>query len=527
MFYRLRIGNAGRVTHAERAENTGLPRMAAGLADGLPGLGGTRKSSPTRRYLEDDSRRTRVVATIGPASDALATLAAMEDAGMDVARLTLAHGSIDEALARLRRVREAAPDVGVLVDLPGPKIRTTPFPQGGVVLATGSEVLLRPHGIAPTSTEKVIGVSMPELVASLHAGDRVALGDGGVGLLVEERVGDSVRARVVAGGKVQGRPGVTAPASRLPLKTPTPEDLARLEVLIAEGIEGVAVSFVRTAADLEEVKLLCGGSVLVCAKMETPEAIEDMDNICQMADTVMVARGDLGVRVALEEVPHIQKRLIRSCIAWGRPVITATQMLESMVSSPVPTRAEVTDVANAVFDGTSAVMLSAESAVGVDPVNAVATMARIARRADLDFDSYNWGGKLPAQNFAGQGQVGARITAAIGAAAWRASLDEHAAVIVACTNSGATARAIARFRPAAPIVAATPHAYTARQLTTSWGVDTVLVPEAKTTDEAVSYGVQAVRAAGYAKPGDVVVVLAGSLNDPEPVTDTLRLVRIY
>jgi pyruvate kinase len=488
---------------------------------------GPRKSNPTRRYLEDDGRRTRVVATIGPASDQPATLSAMQDAGMDVARLPLAHGSINDAVARLHRVRKAAPDVGVLVDLPGPKIRTTPFPEGGVVLVTGAHVVLRPFELAPTSDASVIGVSVAELVASLNEGDRVALGDGGVALITEERDGDSIRARVVGGGKVQGRPGVTAPASRLALKTPTPEDMDRLEVLLAEGIEGVAVSFVRTASDLEMVRALAGPHVQVCAKMETPEAIDDMENILQMADTVMVARGDLGVRVDLEDVPHIQKQLIRSSIAWGRPVITATQMLESMVSSPVPTRAEVTDVANAVFDGTSAVMLSGESAIGVDPVNAVATMARIARRADREFDSFGWGGNLPSQNFASQDTVGATITAAIGAAAWRAAANEKAAVIVACTNTGATARAIARFRPAAPIVAATPHPLTARQLTSSWGVDTVLVPEAKTTDEAVSFGVQAIRAAGYVKPGDVVVVLAGSLTDPEPVTDTLRLVRIY
>jgi pyruvate kinase len=485
------------------------------------------KSSPAHRYLDDNTRRTKVVATIGPASDSLETLAAMQEAGMDVARLPLAHGSIDEAVARLRRVRQAAPEVGVLVDLPGPKIRTTPFPEGGVLLVAGADVVLSPQGLAARSDASTIGVSVPELVETLHEGDRVALGDGGVALLVESREGYSVRCRVVAGGKVQGRPGVTAPASRLALKTPTPEDLHRLEVLLEEGIESVAVSFVRTAADLHEVKAMAGRGVLVCAKMETPEALDDMDNILQVADTVMVARGDLGVRVALEEVPHIQKRLIRSCIAWGRPVITATQMLESMVSSPVPTRAEVTDVANAVFDGTSAVMLSAESAVGVDPVNAVATMARIARRADLDFDSSHWGRNLPAQNFAAETAFGARITAAVGAAAWRASVEERAAVIVACTNTGATARAIARYRPAAPIVAATPYEYTARQLTTSWGVDTVLVPEAKSTDEAVNHGVEAVRAAGYAKAGDVVVVLAGSLHDPEPVTDTLRLVRVY
>ena len=359
-----------------------------------------------------------------------------------------------------------------------------------MVLATGSEVLLSPHGLAPSSSSSTIGVSVPELVETLVEGDRIALGDGGVALQAEQRVGYSMKARVLAGGKVQGRPGVTGPASRLSLKTPTPEDLERLEVMLEEGIESVAVSFVRSAADLEAVKALAGKGVLVCAKMETPEALEDIDNILQLADTLMVARGDLGVRVALEEVPHIQKKLIRSSVSWGRPVITATQMLESMINSPVPTHAEVTDVANAVFDGTSAVMLSAETAVGIDPVNAVATMARIAGAPTSSSTAHQWGRNLPAQNFGSQGAIGSRITAAVGAAAWRASVDEGAAVIVACTNSGATARAIARFRPAAPIVAATPNADTARQLTISWGVDTVLVPQAKTTDEAVGYGVR-------------------------------------
>ena len=511
---------------ADSAPNSVAPQTR--LASPRPNVASREKPNPAHRYLSDGGRRTRVVATIGPASDSLAVLSAMQEAGMDVARLPLAHGSIDEAVARLRRVREAAPDVGVLVDLPGPKIRTTPFPDGGVTLVPGSEVLLCPPGLAPYSNEHKIGVSVPELVESLEEGDRVALGDGGVSMVAARRDGYSVVARVLSGGKVQGRPGVTAPASRLALKTPTPEDIERLEVLLAEGIESVAVSFVRTAADLETVKAMVGGNVLVCAKMETPEAVDDMDNILRVADTVMVARGDLGVRVPFEEVPHIQKALIRSCIAWGRPVITATQMLESMVSSPVPTRAEVTDVANAVFDGTSAVMLSGESAIGVDPVNAVATMARIARRADLDFDSYQWGRNLPAQHFGAEGAAGAKITAAIGAAAWRASVEEKASVIIACTNTGATARAIARYRPACPIVAATPFGFTARQLTTSWGIDTVLVPEAKSTDEAVDNGVEAARSAGYAKPGDVVVVLAGSLHDPAaPVTDTLRLVRIY
>jgi pyruvate kinase len=480
---------------------------------------GAGRVGPTRR-------RTRVVATIGPASDNPTILEGMVKAGMDMARLPLAHGSIDDAVARYRRIRQAAPNVGILADLPGPKVRCTPFPEGGVTLSSGSEVLLTPASDTPESSASRIGVSLDELVATLEEGDRVALGDGGVALVALGREGDAVRCRVAAGGKVQGRPGVTAPASRLSLQTPTEEDLSRLAVLLEEGIDGVAVSFVRTADDLITVRNVAGAGTLLCAKLETPESMLDLDRILEVSDAVMVARGDLGVRVPLEDVPHIQKQIIRAAVAYGRPVITATQMLESMIYSPVPTRAEVADVANAVFDGTSAVMTSGETAVGVDPVGVVATMARIAQRAEREFDYDSWGASLGSQQLAPENSANARITAAITAAAWRASIEEKAAAIVACTGSGATARAISRFRPEAPIVAATHTAKVARQLTVSWGVDTILIPESHSTDELVWYAVQAVVQAGYARAGDLVVVLAGRPTEPEPVTDTVRLVRI-
>jgi pyruvate kinase len=240
----------------------------------------------------------------------------------------------------------------------------------------------------------------------------------------------------------------------------------------------------------------------------------------------MVARGDLGVRVPLEDVPHHQKHIIRSGVRFGRPVITATQMLESMVGAPVPTRAEVTDVANAVLDGTSAVMLSAETAIGVDPVNVVATMARIVERTERDFDYWAWGAGLGVQQVSGPPSSPARITAAITGAAWRAAVEQDASAIIACTRSGATARAISRFRPAMPIVATTPSTRTARQLTLSWGVDTIAVPESDSTDDVVWFAVKRAVEAGFAAPGDVVVVLAGSPDEPEPVADTLRLVRV-
>ncbi|HUZ20353.1 MAG TPA: pyruvate kinase [Acidimicrobiales bacterium] len=473
------------------------------------------------------TRRTRIVATIGPASDSPETIAAMAAAGMDVARIPLAHGSIDEAIARVRRVREAAPEVGVLADLPGPKIRSSPFREGGVMLVADAEVRLVPGSRLESSSAQTIGIALDEVAAGLEQGDTVALGDGGVSLEVVRREGDAAIARVLNGGHVQGRPGVTVPSSRVQLATPTKDDLARLEALVAEGVELIAVSFVRSAADMLAVRSAVGdASTMLVAKIETADAITDLDAILAVADAVMVARGDLGVRVPLEDVPHHQKRIIRSGVRYGRPVITATQMLESMITSPVPTRAEVTDVANAVLDGTSAVMLSGETAIGHDPTRVVATMARIVSRTEQDFDYLHWGANLGVQEVAGDASSPARITAAITGAAWRAAIEQDASAIIACTRSGATARVISRFRPSMPIVAATPSLRTVRQLSMSWGVDALLVRESTSTDDIVWFAVKRAVEEGYAKPGDVVVVLAGSPNEPEPVTDTLRIVRV-
>jgi pyruvate kinase len=480
--------------------------------------------------------RTKIVATIGPASEGAEVQTAMAAAGMDVARVTLAHGSTEEAVTRVRSLRRAVPGVSVLVDLPGPKIRTAPFPVGGVVLAAGAQVTLVSDGSADAeaSTGR-IPVSHPSLVEGLDAGDRVALGDGGVALIVVGRSPAGVVATVEAGGRLQGRPGVTAPAGRLSLETPTPEDLERVEVMVDQDVDAIAISFVCSATDVLAVRACAERAAgrtgrmvpMLVAKIETPEAIADLDAIVEAADAVMVARGDLGVRMALEDIPHSQKRIIRSAVHYGRPVITATQMLESMVTALSPTRAEVTDVANAVLDGTSAVMLSGETAVGVDPVGVVATMARITRRAEADFDYLGWGSNLGAHVVAGGPSSTARITAAITAAAWRAAVEEDAVAIIACTRTGATARAISRFRPPMPIVGATPSERTARQLALSWGVEPLLVGEASRTDEIVWFAVQDAVRAGHATRGDVVVVLAGSPSEAEPTTDTLRLVRVH
>jgi pyruvate kinase len=331
---------------------------------------------------------------------------------------------------------------------------------------------------------------------------------------------------VRAGGKIVGRPGVTVPTSRIQLATPTLDDLDRIAALAGEDVEAIAISFVRSAEDINAVRdALEDSDTMLVAKIETPEAIDNLDAIVRSADAVMVARGDLGMRLPLEDIPFHQKRIIRSGVRFGRPVITATQMLESMITSLVPTRAEVTDVANAVLDGTSAVMLSGETAIGLDPVLVVSTMARIVQRTERDFDYANWGASLGVQEVSSDAPL-RRITAAITGAAWRAALEEDAAAIIACTQTGATARAISRYRPAMPIVAVTPHERTVRQLSMSWGVETLVSQHSANNDDHIWLAVQQAADAGFASPGDVVVVLAGSSYEKDHVADTMRIVRI-
>jgi pyruvate kinase len=480
-------------------------------------------------------RRTKIVATVGPASEDPATLRRMIAAGMNMARLSLAHGPVEETLERVRRVRQAAEaegaTVGILADLPGPKVRTAPFLDRGVYLNEGDDTELVPgDGAAGRQSDwRRIVVDLPGLLDQLRPGDRVALGDGGIELGVEAVHADRAVARVLTGGQLRGRPGVALPASRFSISTPTDEDLRLLGQVVAAGVDAVAISFVRSAADVERVRAEAGDDPpMLVAKIETKEALGALDDVISAADGVMVARGDLGIRSALEDVPHYQKLIIRTGVAFGRPVITATQMLESMVHAPVPTRAEVSDVANAVFDGSSALMLSGETAIGADPVNAVATMARIARRAEREFDYERWGRNLGSQQVAETRGAPApvRITAAISAAAWRAAHDAEAAAIIACTNTGATARAISRFRPTVPILAVTPSARTARQLSVAWGITPVLGDRRRTTDDIVWFAVEAAVDLGVVKSNDVVAVLVGSPQEPVPTTDVLRLVRI-
>jgi pyruvate kinase len=432
-------------------------------------------------------------------------------------------------MARVRAAGEACGRfVGVMADLPGPKVRAAAFPEGGVELAVGGLVDLVPGSSDTDASDAArVVVDHKRLLEELEEGDVVAFGDGGIRLEVEDVSSSRASARVLTGGRAQGRPGVALPPARSSLSAPTPEDLRLLAALVDEGVDAVAISFVRSAADIEAARAVRPGAMLI-AKIETAEAVNELDGIISAADGVMVARGDLGLRCSLEDVPHHQKRIIRTGVAFGRPVITATQMLESMVHAATPTRAEVTDVANAVFDGTSALMLSAEAAIGAYPIEAVATMARVAARAERDFDYEGWGralGRLQTAT-AAQGSTEVRITAAVSAAAWRAAVDADVAAIIACTNTGATARAISRFRPRVPVIAATPSEKTAHQLSVAWGITPMLTDRHATTDDIVWFAVQSAVEELLVRAGQLVAVLVGSPKDPDPTTDTLRLVRV-
>ncbi len=475
------------------------------------------------------ARRTKIIATVGPSSSDPTVLRHMIDAGMDVARIGLAHGSLSEAIERYRMVRHVAAEsgrvVGILVDLPGPKVRLGTFTDGGAELITGSTVVLRPGEGASTGSS--LTVDYENLLSDVHPGDNLAIGDGSARLRIVSVDGDFAKAEVTHGGHVQGRPGLHVPSDRLRLATPTAEDLYKLDAFVDEGVDMVAVSFVRSAHDVRRVGTEPHPrGPLIVAKIETRAAVENLAGIIEVAGAVMVARGDLGMELGIEELPHLQKQIIRDCIFYGRPAITATQMLESMIHAPAPTRAEVSDVANAIFDGSSAVMLSAETAAGDDPVGAVATMARISERADAEFDYDGWARRLRSIRKGAVGDGDARITDAMTGAAWRAATEMGAAAIIGISESGFTVRSIARFRPQMPILGFSPNDRTVRQLTLSWGTTPLSAPVHADSLDMMANLVTAAREQGHVRSGDLVAVLAGAGIGRSRATDLLHLVRV-
>ena len=474
-------------------------------------------------------RRTKVVATIGPASEDETTLREMIRAGMDVARIGLAHGTMDEAVERYRLIRRIAAEesrrVGILVDLPGPKVRAGSFGDSNVELATGAGVELRVG--RGTSSASLIEVDYENLLRDMKVGDRLDIGDGRVVLEVTDRGGDRLAAAVVNGGVLSGRPGIHVPADRLSAPTPTSWDLKALDAFVELGVDMVAVSFVRSAHDIRRTgtEPHPQGPLLV-AKIETRAAVENLAGIIEVSGAIMVARGDLGLECSIEELPHLQKSIIQKCIAGGLPAITATQMLDSMITQPTPTRAEASDVANAVFDGSSALMLSGETAVGVDPVRVVRTMCRIASLADQEFDYGGWAKRLADLRMTDDttGDA-ASVTDAMTMAAWRASSELGISTILAISGTGFTVRSMARFRPEARIVGLSHNPRTVQQISLSWGTVPVLVDDKGSNDEMVRQAVRVARDRELVRSGELVAVLAGADNRSRSA-NVLRLERV-
>ena len=478
----------------------------------------------------DTGRRTKIIATIGPASDAL--VADLIEVGMDVARVNCSHGEVAENRRRIDAVRRAATEAGryvaVFADLPGPKLRLEPRPDA-LDVVDGDVVRLRTIDSPGLGVDLVI--DYPTLLRDVVSGDRITLGDGALSFRVTGVASTHLVLLALDAGIVRGEPGIHLPGDRVRLTTPTEQDLA-IATELAPHVDFFALSFVRSAEEVHRLRrhlvATCGpGDAVpgIIAKIETLGAVDALSDIVDASDAVMVARGDLGIECPLEDVPHLQKRIVRACVRAGVPVITATQMLESMITAPSPTRAEVSDVANAVFDGADALMLSGETAVGADPAGAVAWMARIARRAETEANYPAWGasvGRVDRRTATAE----QRISNSLAHAAWQAAVDVGAMAIICCTTTGGTARAVGRYRPAALIVGMSPNLAACRRMTMSWGVTPLYLPWAKSTDELVWISVEAAAREGIAGPGDLVAVLAGDPTTNEKVIDVLRLVRV-
>lgn len=471
-------------------------------------------------------RRTKIVATLGPASSSDESLSAMMAAGVDVFRVNFSHGDLETKADLIRRIREISREfrraVGILGDLQGPKIRTGLMAGGELKLVEGSEVRV--------TTREVIGAgdliptSYKELPQDVRPGDRILLDDGLMELEVLAAAGDEVHCRVRSGGILRDRKGMNLPGVAVSVPALTPKDRTDLLFCIREEVDFVALSFVRRAADVQELKDLIyeqGSALQVIAKIEKPEGVENFDAILEVADGIMVARGDLGVELNPEKVPLIQKRIIRKCNQAGKPVITATQMLESMIHNPRPTRAETSDVANAILDGTDAVMLSGETATGRYPLEAISLMVRVA--ADVEGDKV-----LQEKAFHPLPEVrGYRsLPEAIGQAACRVAENVGAAGILAFTQTGSTAVLVAKYRPSLPIFAVTPSVAVRRRLALSAGVRSLRVDIEGDTEAQIRSVEEAVLNSGLLKKGDVVIITMGSPVSAPGTTNMLKVHRL-
>ncbi len=472
--------------------------------------------------LRDSLRRTKIVATIGPATSSPEMLKAIIEAGATTLRLNFSHGTHADHQRSIRLIRQTAFElnqpVAILQDLQGPKIRLGKFDNGSIVLAKGDRFTLTNRPVV--GTQEISCVTYDYLAEEVPVGAKILLDDGRVEMVVEEinRDKGDLHCRITVPGKLSNNKGVNFPGVYLSIKAMTDKDREDLMFGLDQGVDWVALSFVRNPQDMIEIKELIsstGKQVPVVAKIEKHEAIEQMEAILALCDGVMVARGDLGVELPAEDVPVLQKRLIATANRLGIPIITATQMLDSMVSNPRPTRAEVSDVANAILDGTDAVMLSNETAVGSFPVEAVATMARIAERMEQEESQH--------LNLRSVRDARRSIPNAISQAVGQIAEQLGAAAIMTLTQTGATARNVSKFRPHTPILAVTPHVNVARQLQMVWGVKPLLVLGLPSTGQTFQAAINVAQELKLLSEGDLVVMTAGTLQGISGSTDLIKV----
>ncbi len=470
-------------------------------------------------------RKTKIVCTLGPATDKGDTLREMMLAGMNVARFNFSHGTHAEHKARLEKVKQLREElnlpIATLLDTKGPEIRLGRFKNGCAMLEAGQSFTLTPREVV--GDEHRASVSFKNLHEDVHPGSQILVDDGLIELEVTRLHGDEIVTKVLNSGTVKDKKGINVPGVCLSLPYLSPADKADLLFGAAEGFDFVAASFTRSARDVLDIRRLLdengGEDIRIISKIENQQGISAIDEILAVSGGIMVARGDMGVEIDFTEIPILQKRLIQRCYNSGRPAITATQMLESMMENPRPTRAEITDVANAIYDGTSAIMLSGETAAGKHPVEAVRTMAAIALRTESDI-SYQtlFKASLSDKN------TRLTVTDAVAHATCSTAMDIQADAIITVTQSGETARLLSKYRPHTPIIACTTSQQVCRQLSLSWGICPILMPYAEHTDALIDLSVQAAQNAGLVKDGDLVVITAGV---PVGVSGTTNMMKAH
>ena len=469
-------------------------------------------------------RKTKIICTIGPASQSEEKLRELMLAGMNVARFNFSHGDHEEQHGKYDRMRKVSKElnlpIAALLDTKGPEIRLRDFEGGKVMLEAGQKFTLTTKEIM--GTNEIASITYKELIHDISAGTTILIDDGLIEMTVEEITDTDIICNVVNGGPVSNHKGVNVPGAELSMPYISESDKNDILFGVELGFDIIAASFVRNKEDVLEVRKILderNSKMMIISKIENMQGIKNLDEIIEVSDGIMVARGDMGVEVPLEEVPVLQKQIIKKAVAKGKQVITATQMLESMMHNPRPTRAETTDIANAIYDGTTAIMLSGESAQGQYPVEAVQTMARIAERTEEDID---FAGRLKKREVPGDGN----ITTAISHATCTLAADLDVKAIICVTMSGFTASMISRFKPSCPIIGCTVKRLVWRQLNLQWGVMPLLIQEENTAEDLFHAAIDAAVDAGYIVKGDKVIITAGMPLGISGKTNQLRVVEV-